>query len=64
MVIDHIYTLFDYMQVAFGTDFTEGWSDQSLGLTRAKGNGKITFLIENSFNGLQKRLAIPWYQVI
>ena len=52
-----------HIQVAFGSDFTEKWSDQHLGLHRAKGNGSILFLLENSFKGLQKRLFLPWYQV-
>ena len=55
----HICTL----QVAFGSDFTQTWDDKSLGLKRAKGTGKMTFLIASSYinEGVEQsfRSAIP-----
>ena len=36
------------LQVAFASDFTQMWDDKSLGLKRANGSGKLTFLIANS----------------
>ena len=50
--------------MAFGSDFTETWDDKSLGLKRAKGTGKLTFLIANVFKGLEKLQANPLFQVI
>ena len=50
-------------QVAFGSDFAETWDDKSLGLKRAKGTGKLTFLISNVFKGLAKVQFNPFYQV-
>ena len=49
------------LQVAFGMDFTQTWDDKSLGLKRAKGTGKMTFLIVNSSKGIEQsiRSAIP-----
>ena len=41
-------------KVAFGSDFSETWDDKTLGLKRAKGNGKLTFLIAHTFKGVQK----------
>jgi len=37
------------------------WDDKSLGLKRAKGTGKMTLLIANSFKGVEQsfRSAIP-----
>ncbi len=51
------------VQVAFGSDFSEQWDDKSLGLKRAKGTGKLTFLISNVFKGLMKRQKSPFFQV-
>ena len=48
----HMHT---HTQVAFGSDFSEEWDDESLGLKWAKGNGKLTFLIAHTFKGAQKR---------
>ena len=50
------------LQVAFATDFSQTWDDDKLlGLKRAKGTGKLTFLIANSLRGLELTLrsAIP-----
>ena len=50
------------LQVAFATDFSQTWDDDKLlGLKRAKGTGKLTFLIANSLRGLERTLrsAIP-----
>jgi len=49
------------LQVAFGLDFTQTWDDKSLGLKRAKGTGKMTFLIAHSSKGMEQsiRSAIP-----
>jgi len=49
------------LQAAFASDFTQMWNDKSLGLKRAKGTGKLTILIANSFKGLELVLqsAIP-----
>ena len=52
---------FIVLQVAFASDFTQTWDDKSLGLKRAKGTGKLTFLVANVFQGLEQifRSAIP-----
>ena len=43
-----------HMQVAFGSNFAETWKDKTLGLKRAKGNGKLTFLLSHTFKGMQR----------
>jgi len=56
-----LYTYIRTLQVAFGLDFTQTWDDKSLGLKRAKGTGKMTFLIAHSSKGMEQsiRSAIP-----
>ena len=49
--------------MAFGSDFDETWDDKSLGLKRAKGTGKLTFLIANVFKGMSKLQTNPFYGV-
>ena len=51
------------LQVAFGEDFTKSWNDQMSGLKIAKGNGKLTFLIDNSLAGTMKAIHFPWFKV-
>ncbi|XP_064388742.1 cholesterol 24-hydroxylase-like [Halichondria panicea] len=57
-------TLYVISKVAFGSDFSDQWDDKSLGLKRAKGTGKLTFLISNVFKGLMKRQKSPFFQYI
>lgn len=49
------------LQVAFASDFIQMWDGKSLGLTRAKGTVKLTFLVPNILQGLQQvaQSAIP-----
>ena len=42
------------LQVAFASDFTQTWDDKSLGLKRAKGTGKLSFLIANNLKGVER----------
>ena len=52
----YTYTVYNIciLQVAFGLNFCETWSDKLLGLKWAKGNGKLTFLLSHTFKGMQK----------
>ena len=58
----YYFTYFS-QQVGFGSEFSETWDDKSLGLKRAKGTGKLTFLIPNIFKGLMKLQTNPFFQV-
>ena len=51
------------IQVAFGIEPTEVWSDETLGLKRVKSNGTISFLTDLAFRGLGRYMVYPWYQV-
>ena len=55
MIHKHTHNLYRcIIQVAFGSNFSETWNDQNLGLKRAKGNGKLTFILSHTFKGIQK----------
>ena len=41
------------LQVAFGSDFSQPWSDEALGLKNIKGDGGLGFLIDHAFRGVQ-----------
>jgi len=49
--------------VAFGSDFTETWSDKSLGLKYTKGNGKLTFFVKHALEGVQSAFRNPTLKV-
>ena len=51
------------LQVAFGSDFRQLWSDEDLGLKHVKGDGTLSFLIDHSFRGVQKSYRNPFYYV-
>lgn len=49
--------------MAFGTDFTKTWSEKSLGLKYAKGNGTLSFLIRLTVEGIQESFGNPIMKV-
>ena len=49
--------------MAFGSDFTETWSDKSLGLKYTKGNGKLTFFMKHALEGVQSAFRNPMLKV-
>ena len=51
------------LQVAFGSDFSQPWSDEALGLKHAKGDGTLGFLIDHSFRGVQIGYRNPFHFV-
>ena len=51
------------LQVAFGSDFSQSWSDKSLGLKYAKGNGTLGFLVDHSFEGVEMNMRNPLHFV-
>ena len=61
--INFNYKSNEYLQVAFGEDFTKSWNDQMSGLKFAKGDGKLTFLMDNSLAGSMKAIHLPWFKV-
>ena len=50
-------------QVAFGSDFSQHFSDEDLRLKHVKGDGTIGFLIDNSFKGVRMAYSNPLYFV-
>ena len=52
-----------FTQVAFGSDFTQVWSDEVLGLKNVKGNGTLGFLIKHSLKASQLYFKNPYHHV-
>ena len=50
-------------QVAFGSDFSQPWSDKALGLKHIKGDGTIGFLIDQAIKGVELSSRNPLYWV-
>ena len=48
-------------QVAFGSDFSQPWTDTELGLKHVKGNGTLGFLIDHSFEAVETMFKNPFY---
>ena len=51
------------MQVAFGSDFSQPWSDEVLGLKYAKGTGTLGFLLDHAFKGAELNSRNTFYIV-
>ena len=51
------------MQVAFGSDFSNAWSDEALGLKHVKGDGSLGFLMDYSLKGVQTAFRRPLHFV-
>ena len=51
------------VQVAFGSDFSQPWSDEALGLKHTKGDGTLGFLIDHSFKGVIVNYKNPFHSV-
>ena len=49
------------LQVAFGSDFSQPWTDGELGLRHVKGDGTLGFLIEHSFEAVETMSRKPLY---
>ena len=49
------------LQVAFGSDFSQPWTDRELGLRHVKGDGTLGFLIEHSFEATETMSRNPLY---
>ena len=50
-------------QVAFGSDFSQPWSDKALGLKFIKGDGSLGFLIDHAFKGVEINSRQPFFHV-
>lgn len=46
-------------KVTFGSDFNQMYNDKSLGLDSAKSSGRLSYLISNTFKGLNVCLRTP-----
>ena len=57
------YMLHDLLQAAFGTDFSQSWSDKALGLKYAKGNGSLGFLVKHATKGVWQCYRNAFYPV-
>jgi hypothetical protein len=51
------------LQVAFGSDFTEGIEEQRNSLKQPRGSGDLAYLVDLSFRGLEMALRYPAYHV-
>ena len=49
------------LQIAFGSDFSQPWTDRELGLRHVKGDGTLGFLIEHSFEAAETMSRNPLY---
>jgi hypothetical protein len=50
-------------QVAFGSDFSQPWTDKELGLRHVKGDGTLGFLVEHSFEAVEIASRNPLHYV-
>ena len=60
---DVIFYSIQCLQVAFGSDFSQPWSDEALGLKHVKGSGGLGFLLDHAFRGIQISFRNPLHFV-